>query len=147
MKIILLKDVAKLGRKYEVKEVASGHALNLLIPRGEAVNATPSAMKQMEVARAKAEGERKVREDLLAKNIADLDGITLEVSGKANDKGHLFAGLHREALAAEIQKATELQVDPAFIDIDHPIKEVGEHKIQVKAGGKSATFKLVITAA
>jgi len=146
MKVILLKDVAKLGRRYEVKEVKSGHAQNLLIPNGDVTPATPSAMKRLTAERAKAEGERKVREDLVAMNIKDLDGISLTMSGKANDKGHLFAGLHREAITAELQKQTELQIDPSFIAIEHPVKEVGEHMIEVRAGGKSAKFKLVVEA-
>ena len=125
MKVILIKDVAKVGKKHETKEVSSGHALNYLIPRGEAVAATPDALKRTEVARAKMESERKVLEDLLAKNINDLDGITLSVSGKANDKGHLFAGLHREAIVAELLKQTGLQVSPEMIQIEHPVKEVG----------------------
>lgn len=147
MKVILLKDISGLGRKYDVKEVKSGYGLNLLIPKGEAIAATPAALKRVELEKAKIDGERKVREDLLAKNIKDLDGVTITVTGKANSKGHLFAGLHREAIATELQKQSELQVDPSFIQVEQPIKEVGEHKISVTAGGKSATFKLVIQAA
>ncbi len=146
MKVILLKDVSKLGRKYDVKDVASGHALNLLIPRGEAVAATRDALKRVESQKAKMEGERKVMEDLVAKNIQDLEGTTLTVSGKANDKGHLFAGLHKEEVAKELLKQTKLQIDPSFIQLEHPIKEVGTHAIEVKVGGKSAKFKLVIEA-
>ena len=147
MKVILLKDVAKLGRRFDVKEVASGHALNLLIPRGDAVPATVSALKNLEAQKAKIDGERKIREDLIAKNIKDLESLTLTVKGKANEKGHLFAGLHADAIAKEIEKQTQLQLDPSFIQIEHPIKEVGEHMVEVKAGGKTARFKLVIEAA
>jgi large subunit ribosomal protein L9 len=146
MKIILLKDVAKLGRRYETKEVSSGHALNLLIPQGLAIAATPDAVKRIEVIKAKTEGERKVHEDLLVKNIKGLENVTLNVSGKANEKGHLFAGLHKDEIVAELLKQTELQLDPSFIELEHPIKEVGEHMIEVKGGGKSAKFKLVVTA-
>jgi large subunit ribosomal protein L9 len=146
MKVILLKDVAKLGKRFDVKEVSSGHAMNLLIPQGQAVAATPEAMKQVEVQKKKAEGEKKVMEDLIAMNLKDLDGITLNVAEKANDKGHLFAGMHREEIAAEIEKQTKLQIDPSFVQLEHPIKEVGTHTIEVKAGGKSAKFKLVIEA-
>ena len=146
MKIILTKDVQKLGRKYDVKEVSSGHALNLLIPQGLAISATPEALKRNEVLKKQVESERKVHEDLLVMNVKGLDGITLEVSGKANEKGHLFAGLHREEIAKEIEAQTKLQVDPSFIQLDHAIKEVGEHLIEVKGGGKSAKFKLNIKA-
>ena len=147
MKIILLKDVAKLGKKFETKEVSSGHALNLLIPQKLALPATPDVLKRLEKEKAKADGERKIHEDLLLKNIKDLDGITLTIAGKANEKGHLFAGLHREAIVAELLKQTELQIDESFIQLDHPLKEIGEHMVEVKGGGKSVKFKVVIQAA
>lgn len=147
MKVILLKDISGVGRKFDVKDVKSGYALNMLIPHGSAIAATPAALKRAEADRAKIDGDRKVREDLLAKNIKDLDGLTLTISGKANEKGHLFAGLHRDVIAAELNKQSKLQIDPSFINLDQPVKEVGEHKIGVSAGGKSATFKLVIQAA
>jgi len=146
MKVILQKDVAKLGRKYEIKEVSSGHALNLLIPQGLAIPATKEAIKRTEIERSKHEAEKKVHEDLLVKNIKDLEDVTLNIVGKANDKGHLFAGLHKEAIVAELQKQTQLQIDPSFIQLEHPIKEVGEHTIEVKGGGKSAKFKVIVTA-
>ncbi len=146
MKVILLKDVSKLGNRFDVKDVKSGHALNLLIPRGDAVAATREAMKKLETEKAKIEGERKIQEDLLSKNLKSVEDVVLNVSGKVNAKGHLFAGLHKEAISAEIKKQTELDIPAAFIQLEHPIKESGDHMIEVKAGGKSAKFKLVISA-
>ncbi len=144
MKVILLKDVPKLGRRFDIKDVSSGHALNLLIPKGLVTNATPEAIKRMELNRKQVEGERAIHEELLVKNIKGLDGITLKISGKANEKGHLFAGLHREEIVKEIEKQTQLQLDPAFIQLEHPLKEVGEHEIVVEGGGKKAKFKVVV---
>ncbi|MES2216541.1 MAG: 50S ribosomal protein L9 [Patescibacteria group bacterium] len=146
MKVILLKDVSKLGRKYEVKTVSDGHALNLLIPQKIAIAATPDALKRMETERMKTEGEKKVHEELLVKNLKDLDGKVLTISGKANDKGHLFAGLNKEMIVTELQKQTQLQVSAEAIVMEHPIKEVGEHTIEVKAAGKSAKFKVDVKA-
>ncbi|MFA6601765.1 MAG: 50S ribosomal protein L9 [Candidatus Paceibacterota bacterium] len=146
MKIILLKDVAKLGRKYDLKDVASGHALNLLIPQGLAIAATPEAKKRIEVLKASLEGERKVQADLLNMNLKSLEDVMITVSGKANEKGHLFAGLHAEAIATELFKQTQIQVEPSMIVLDQPIKEVGEHLVEVKLNDKSAKFKLVIEA-
>lgn len=146
MKVILLKDVSKLGHKYDVKEVKSGYALNLLIPRGDAMPATPDALKRVSVEKAKIEGERKVQEELLAKNLQALEGVTVKLAGKVNDKGHLFAGLHREAISAELKKQAHLDIPPSFIELEHPIKEAGDHMIEVKVGGKSARFKLDISA-
>lgn len=144
MKIILSKDVPKLGKRYDVKSVSDGHALNLLIPRGLAILATPEALKNLETQKARLEGERKVQEELLLKNIKELEGVTLNITGKANDKGHLFAGLHREEIASELNKQTKLVLDPSFIQVDHPIKEIGTHSIVVKTAGKSVSFKLII---
>jgi large subunit ribosomal protein L9 len=144
MKIILLKDVAKLGRKYDTKTVSDGHAINLLIPQGLAIAATPDAVKRVENLKAAAEGERKIQEELLVKNIEGLKNVTLTITGKANDKGHLFAGLHKEVIAAEIEKQTRLVVEPSFIQLEHPLKTVGEHVIEVSAGGKNAKLKVVI---
>jgi large subunit ribosomal protein L9 len=153
MKIILLKDIPKVGKMHEIKEVSSGHAINLLIPNGAAIAATPEAMKRTEAMRTKAEGDRKVHEDLLVKNLKDLDGTTLTVSGKANGKGHLFAGLHKDEIVAELLKQTGLQINPEMIQLEHAVKEVGEHMIEVKAeglpagqAGKSVKFKLIVTA-
>lgn len=146
MKVILLKDVKNVGKKFDVKDVASGHALNLLIPRGEATPATPGALKHLHAQKAQTEGERRVQEELLAKNIKDLDGKTLKVAVKANDKGHLFAGMHKEAVIAEVKKQTQLDIDPSFIDMEHPLKEVGSHVIAVKGGNKTAKFTLVVEA-
>ncbi|MBU6232265.1 50S ribosomal protein L9, partial [Patescibacteria group bacterium] len=81
MKVILIKDVPKLGSRYEVKDVSSGHATNLLIPQGLALAATPDALKRLETQRKQAEAERKIHEDLLVKNIKDLDGKTITISG------------------------------------------------------------------
>jgi len=149
MKIILLKDIPKLGKKFEVKNASDGYAVNMLVPRGLAIAATPENLHRIETEKEKYEGERKVHEALLAENLKDLEDTTLTISVKASDKGHLFAALHREALAAELAKQTHVQLEPAMIQLEHPIKEVGEHMIEVKGegqAGKSVKFKVIIKA-
>ena len=147
MKIILLRDVQKVGRKYDVVNVAEGFASNSLFPKGLAEVATPKAMKRVEAAKATDLADQKVREDLLIKNLNDIAGVTLEMSGKANDKGHLFAGIHKDALIPALKEQTRLDIDASYIILDKPIKEVGEHKIEVKVQDKSVKFILNIVAA
>ncbi|NDB60938.1 50S ribosomal protein L9 [bacterium] len=115
MKIILLKDVAKVGKKFDVKDISEGYAHNLLIPRGLAIAATPDALKRIDLERARDEGERKVRHELLVKNLTELDGVTITMLEKANEKGHLFAGIHKAEIIPEIQKQTRLQIDAEII--------------------------------
>ncbi len=144
MKVVFLKDVPKQGKKYEVKDVANGHALNLLIPQGLAEAGTDKAIKKAGLLRKQEDAEKKIHEDLLAKNLGDIEGATIHMSGKASDKGHLFAGIHKEALVKELQKETRLQISPEFIILDAPLKTVGEHEVVVKAGGKEVKFKVII---
>jgi large subunit ribosomal protein L9 len=146
MKIILLKDVPKVGKRYDIKDVAEGFALNMLIPRKLAALATPQAIKTIEDTKRKDMAEKQIQEDLLAKNLQTIKGINITLKERANEKGHLFAGVTREVLAAEILKLTRLNLDPQSIVLDKPIKEVGEHTITVEAMGKKAEFTLNIQA-
>ena len=144
MKVILITDVRNLGRKNDVKIVSEGYAINFLIPKKLVIVATKEAMRRHEIERIKAEDERKIHEEILVKNIKELEGVTLTIAGKTNDKGHLFAGIHKEQIARELEKQTRLQVHPSFIELEHPIKEAGEHIIVVNGGGKTAKFKIVV---
>ena len=144
MKVILNKDIPKVGKKYEVKNVADGHALNFLIPHGLAVAATVGALKKLEIAKTMVAVEKKVQEDLLLKNLKSLDGARIEIVEKANDKGHLFAGLHKEQIIPEIKKQTGLDVLPEFLVLDKPIKQIGEHSLEIKIQDKTAKFVVVV---
>lgn len=146
MKIVLTKDVKGVGKKHDVKTVADGFALNNLIPNGTAVVATPSVMARIELIKKQEDAERKIKEDLLAKNLKSIHNAVIEVSVGANDKGHLFAGLHAADIAPLVKAETEIDILPEFIKLDKPIKEVGEHQIDVKVQGQSATFTLKVTA-
>lgn len=146
MKVIFLKDVPKQGKKFEIKEISDGHAMNFLIPRGLANIATPANVKKVESMRSAEDSQKKVHTDLLLKNLHDIEGIRIEMTEKANEKGHLFAGIHKEELIPVIKEQTRLEILPEFILLDKPIKEVGEHKIEVKVENTTAAFTLVVTA-
>lgn len=146
MKIILLKDVPKIGKKYEIKDMAQGYAQNMLIPKGLAAVATPSEVSRIELIKSRVQGELKVHKDLLEKNLAVADGQTVVIRAKANDKGHLFAGIHTDALMAEITKQLLVTLPVDSIDYKQPIKEVGEFMIGFKAGNKTATVMVKVEA-
>ncbi len=144
MKIIFIKDVPKVGRKYETKNIADGYAQNFLIPKGLAVAATADLIKKIELEKSRDEGNRQVREELMLKNLKELDGVTVTMTERANDKGSLFAGIHKAEMIPAIEKATRIQIPPEFIVLDKPIKEVGEHTIEVKIKDKSVKFTLAV---
>jgi large subunit ribosomal protein L9 len=144
MKVILQKDVKKLGKKYDVKDVSDGYALNLLIPQGLVITATPDAIKRNDAMKGKIAVEEKVQNELLEKNLAALSSVTLTITGKVNEKGHLFAGLHKADIAKALKSDAHIDIDPDSIVLEGSIKEVGEYNISVSTGGKSSKFKLVV---
>jgi len=146
MKIILLKDVKNVGKKYETKEVADGFAMNSLIPRNLAEAASISAQKRMETLKEQDEGAKKGREESISKNIKAVEGVTITKKGKANDKGHLFASIHKEDIVDELRKQSGLEIEAEHIQLEKPIKETGKHKIPVEVAGKTAEFILVVEA-
>ena len=98
MKVILLHDVPRVGQKYDVKDVANGYGRNYLLPRKLAEIATEKAIAGVATLKTQHEGETKVRVDLLLKNLESLNDVTVVMQEKANDKGHLFAGIHKEEI-------------------------------------------------
>lgn len=140
MKIVLLKDIHGIGKKYDTVTVADGFALNSLIPKKHAEFATPAVVLRYTKLK-EAEGEqRKVREEDVLKNIENIISKTYEIKAKANEQGHLFAALHKD------QVAEVIGVDSHFINLDKNIKEVGEHAIEVKVQDKTFTVKLEVIA-
>jgi large subunit ribosomal protein L9 len=146
MKVILLKSVPKIGKKYDVMDVSSGFAMNSLFPRGLAELATAKGLVRVKELKAAEEVERKVREDLLLKNLGDIASASITIEGKANDKGHLFAGLHKAELVAALKEQARVDITEEYIVLDKAIKEVGEHKVEVKVQDKSAEFTLTVKA-
>ena len=146
MKVILLKGVQKLGKRLDIVEVSEGFAMNSLFPKRLAELATKDAIARAQKVKASEEAERAIREDLLIKNLKSIEGVTLELAGKANAQGHLFAGIHKEALVPALKEAARIEIDAEYILLDKPLKEVGEHVVEVKVQDKKAQFTVSIKA-
>jgi len=146
MKVILLKDVAKIGHKYQIITVSDGYAGNFLFPKHLAEQATASALLRVEKMMAEDKVHKAVREDLLIKNLKSIDGVTIEISEKANEKGHLFAGVHKDLIIPALKAQAHIDMDADHIVLEKPIKEVGEHKITIKVQDKTAVLNVVVKA-
>ena len=114
------------------------------MPRGLVTSATESAVKKLAEQKEKAGAEEKSQAELLVKSLGALKETTVKISGKANDKGHLFAGITKEILLAEILKQAHMNLDPETVVLEKPIKELGEHKVKISALGKSAELTVVV---
>jgi large subunit ribosomal protein L9 len=147
MKVILLKDVSGLGRRFDIKTVADGYAVNFLIPRGLAKIATKDEEKSAEALRAK-EGERRHMADAtLIAALEAMSGEPLAIPGKANEQGHLFASIKREDIAEHLSKRIALPIDTDAVKLSEPIKEIGEHEAEIAVGKTSKKVVVQVTAA
>jgi large subunit ribosomal protein L9 len=131
MKVLLIKDVYKLGRAGDVKKVADGYGRNFLLAQKLAVLATPGAMKQIEKIRSKAEVQRVELNEGLKDIAAQINGITLTFNAKAGETGKLYGSITPQDVAAAIQEQTKYEVKRQHIDMQ-PIREIGEHKAHVR---------------
>lgn len=143
MRIIFTKDVPRVGRKYEIKEVADGYGRHLVAQRVAEV-ATKETVARIQNKMATDAALKKVHTDLLMKNLEALSGITVTLRGKANEKGHLFASIHREEVLAELKRATHLDMHPDYVILDRPLKELGTFEIPIVVGKNRAVLKVVV---
>ena len=131
MKVLLIKDVYKLGRAGDVKKVANGYGRNYLLPQGLAVLATPGALKQIDRIREHAEIKRAIENKELS-GLADLlSGMVLEFPVKAGETGKLYGSVTTQMIANAINEKLGVDIDRHQIDTQ-PIRMLGVHKINVR---------------
>ena len=145
MQIILLQDVKKLGKKYEVKEVKDGYARNFLIPQGLAKIATKQDLKMLE--ELKKREEKKVEEELKkAQELASaIDGQEIIISVKVGEKEQLFESITAQKISEKL-KELDFEVKNSQIELVEPIKELGEFPIKIKfEHNLEAEIRVIIT--
>lgn len=134
MKVIFLKDVAKMGQHGTMKEVSDGYALNFLIPRGLAVQATPDKVAA-HIATQKREGEAKAQHDkMITEAVHSLKGARIEIRAKATEKGGLFKSITAADIVKAIQEQKQASIPLETIALAKPIKETGEHAVKIAFG-------------
>ncbi len=130
MKIVLLQDVRKIGRIYEIKEVADGYATNFLIPKNLAKKATKESVEWAMSKQKNIVEKAKHSLEETAKSISQMDGLEVEVSAKVGDKGQLFEKINSTKLAVALKKMG-FDVKKSQIVLEHDIKEVGEYEAKI----------------
>jgi large subunit ribosomal protein L9 len=131
MKVMLVKDVYKLGRAGDIKKVADGYGRNFLIPQGLAVLATAGALKQIEKVKSQAE-VRRTEQNSELKGLADqINGLTLVFSAKAGETGKLYGSITTQDVATAIEQKVRFEVKKQQIDMQ-PIRNLGEYTAHVR---------------
>ena len=131
MKVLLLKDVYKLGRAGDIKKVADGYGRNYLLPHGLAVLATAGALKQIEKIRSQAEVRRTELNSELKDLAAQINGITVVFSAKAGETGKLYGSITTQDVATAIQEKARFEVKKQQVDMQ-PIRNLGEFTAHVR---------------
>jgi len=131
MKVMLVKDVYKLGRAGDIKRVADGYGRNFLIPQGFAVLATEGALKQIVKIKAQAEVRRSSQNEEL-KGLADqIKDVTLTFAAKAGDTGKLYGSITTQDIATALTEKVRFEVKRQQVDTQ-PIRSLGEFKAHVR---------------
>ncbi|MCE9585187.1 50S ribosomal protein L9 [Candidatus Nomurabacteria bacterium] len=144
MKVIFLKDVPRVGKRHDVKEVNDGYAANFLFPNKLAEMATPKAVANLEQRKKEIVMTNKIQEDLLLKNLEEIKNKIINIKGKANEKGSLFSSIHKKDIIDALKSEHRAEINEEFIVLEKPIKEVGEYEIPIQIKGKKSSFKLVV---
>jgi large subunit ribosomal protein L9 len=132
MKIILQREVEKLGTPGQVVDVADGYARNYLLPRGLAVPASKGAVRHAE--RLKTAYDERARKAIAVAEefAAELSRNPLRLSWQAGEDGKLFGSITAQHLADELSRAVGKEVDRKRIHLDEPIRSIGVHEVRVR---------------
>jgi large subunit ribosomal protein L9 len=131
MKVLLTKDVYKLGRAGDVKKVADGYGRNFLIPQGLAVLATPGAMARAENIRGQANTKRAVLNQELSGVAEILSNLTLAFPAKAGETGKLYGSVTPAMIAEAIQEKSGVEINRRQLDFE-PIRNLGTYAIKIR---------------
>ena len=147
VQLILREDVHRLGEAGDLVSVKPGYARNFLVPQGKAILATVGRVKELD-------HQKRVISERLAKEMADLEAVkqrmasvVLEFSAQAGDEGKLFGSITAQQIGEQLAEKG-FEIDRRKIELDEPIKALGEHEVPVKLRSEMvAQVKVVVTAA
>lgn len=145
MKVILQQNVQKVGKKYDVVDVAQGYAEHSLFPKKLAILATEKALGELKRRQASMVSERALHHKLLDEAINTVRDLAVTMPVKANDQGNLFSKIDTADIAAYLVDTHRISLDPKLMTVqDGPIKKVGQYHVDVTDDGYHSTFTIDI---
>jgi large subunit ribosomal protein L9 len=132
MKVVLLEEVKKLGKKGDVLEVAEGYARNFLLPKKLAAPATADTLNQLQQQKAAAADRQKRQLEEAKLLAAQLAKIEVKVAAKAGEGGKLFGAVTTKDIADAAKAQHGIELDRRKMEIPEPIKNMGPTTVVLK---------------
>ncbi|MGB6873528.1 MAG: 50S ribosomal protein L9 [Dehalococcoidia bacterium] len=132
MKVVLLEDLPGKGKAGEIKEVSKGYARNFLLPRGLALVATPTVIKQVESNLEKEKFEESIDRDKLVELAQQIEGKEIRFKARMGDGERLFGSITAADVAEELSQAIGSVIDKKKIDIGESLRKTGSYEVAVK---------------
>jgi large subunit ribosomal protein L9 len=132
MKVVLLEDVPGKGKAGEIKEVNKGYARNFLLPRGLALVATPTVIKQVESRLEREKLEGSIDRDKLVELAQQIEGKEIRLKARMGAGERLFGSITAADVAEELSRAIGSVIDKKKIDMEKPFHQTGSYKVAVK---------------
>lgn len=151
MKIILLRDIKNLGRKFDIKQVKNGYARNFLLPQGLVKIATDKVIKELEAKKTAWEKEEEEIKNKLETLAKDLAGQKFNFKLKTGKKKEVFGSVNKDDIKTRINADMKADLhgylEDMEIKLEHPIKTLGEHLVEIDFGrGVKAKIKVIVDA-
>lgn len=128
----MLQDVPGLGKAGEVREVADGYGRNFLLPRRLAEFATPAVVRRLE-AQKRAQARRQLVVDAEMAELAQaLEGMEVTVKAKVGTKDRLYGAITSGDIAEEIHRVTGMEIDKRKIELEEPIRQLGQYEVLLR---------------
>ena len=146
MKVIFLKDVGGVGARGTLKEVADGYALNFLIPRKLAEQATTDKVQKVHGEMKANAAAQEARDAIGSAQVLRLEGARLSVLVRANEKGHLYKQLSADDVSHALKIELKEDVPSNAISFEKAIKAIGESRVVIKLGAHTANVTVITSA-
>jgi len=144
MKVILQKDVPNLGDAGDIKDVADGYARNYLLPQKLVILANSSSQKAAEHQKRLIKFKKEKRKKVSEKLSESMSGIEIKLTAQVGDEDKLFGSITTMDIAKQL-KTLGFEIDKRKIQMEQPIKELGEFEIPVKLEeGLTAKIKVIV---
>jgi large subunit ribosomal protein L9 len=133
MRVVLLDDIAGLGEAGAIVEVKNGFARNWLLPRRLAERATADAINRVTIIQRAAEVKRARRRSEAAEKFTVLNGQSITLTVKAGTAGRIFGSITSSAIVEEVRKQLGVELDRRHVQLEEPIKHLGEFDVPLRA--------------